>query len=140
MLQFPTYPNVQFKFFNHSIEVNLRKSIEDKVKENEDLTDLTALRILKEIQKESYILSLLTNPLITTPLSLMTTVVALSTSSEETLLMLTGKIAVGMLGGAMTGLSVQLTLNNHSISQAYLEQSKLAGKYIEQIENSPFNS
>lgn len=136
-LKIEHYPNKSFAIFSFTPEfdVNLSKSVRENLSENEQLTNATALKILKEIKLKSDVLSFLTKSIVAFPLSAGILIAGLSFPVIGTVSLIAG-IFLGALGGGMFGYCIENSLFLSLMSKAYSDQSERAGEYIKTLETT----
>ena len=131
------YPGRKFSMFSFTPEfsVDLNKSVKDKLNEGEQLTNATALKILKQIKLKSDIISFLTKSIVAISFSAGVVVAGFCIPAAGTALFVAG-IFVRALGGGMLGYSIENSFNGFlsQLSQAYRDQSQRAGEYIRTLE------
>jgi hypothetical protein len=126
------YPNQRFSLFSFSpiFHVNLSMSVRKKLNIGEQLTNATALKILKQIRWESDIASFLTKPIVCVSLSTGLIFASMYIS-------MTGVISfvANIFLGGLFGYCVENSINGFlpAISQAYADQSRLASRHINNL-------
>ena len=142
------YPNRRFDIFpfTPTVSVDLNKSVKKKLSDGEQLTNATALNILKQIKWESDILSFLTKPIVAIVLSNGVLGAGLCIPAAGIVLWL-ARIFVSVLGGGMLGFSIENSFRClgkslcikglfPQLSQAYSDQSQRANEYIRTLEGT----
>ena len=131
------YPEVLFSFpvLGCSFNVDLNESVQSKLKPGEQLTNATALKILKRIKVESDILSFLTKPIVAFPLSIGVAALGLGLTAVAGVVACIASLFFCILGGSMLGFYIKNSFNGSlpRVSEAYGAQSRLASEYIEAI-------
>lgn len=143
------YPNKNFSIFPFTpvFSVDLNKSVKEKLNEGEQLTNATALKILKQIKWKSDIFSFLTKPIVAIALSAGVFGVGLAISAAGAaglaipvvgIALVAAGLFVSVLGIAMVGHFIENSLNGllSRLSQAYRDQSQRASEYIGTLETA----
>lgn len=137
VLNIEHYPGKRFRMFSCAPEfsVDLNNSVKEKLKTGEQLTNATALKILKQIKWKSDILSFLTIPIVAISLSAGVLVAGFCIPAFNTALFV-AHIFVRVLGGMMLGFSIENSCKGFlpELSQAYSDQSQRAREYIRTLE------
>ncbi|MCP5506702.1 MAG: hypothetical protein H7A37_00135 [Chlamydiales bacterium] len=139
-------PSVAFRTFPSLVtySIDLNRSIKEKLKAGEQLTNATALKILKQIKWKSDVISFLTKPVFVISLSsgvflagMCTLIVAPFIPVAGIVLFAVG-LLFGTLGVGMLGDSIKHSLSGFLpfLSQAYGIQSRQASEYIRIIEDA----
>ena len=136
-------PNATFELpFYGLVTLDINQSIRTEMKEDKDLTNEVALRILSSIQLESDVKSFFSRPVglltlgalaFTGGLAVCITIMGFAFPLIAAII----GVASTTIGGGLIGISTTLLLFNENcfedITRAYDDQSKLAATYIEKI-------
>jgi hypothetical protein len=119
------------------VTIDMSRSVQNKLKPGEQLTNATALRILRQIKRESDVLSFFTRPIVLISLSIVGVLTATTLFLMNPILRVAGAIALVAACG-VAGYTIENTFNGFlpKVSRAYSEQSRLAAEHIRTIENS----
>ncbi len=120
--------------------VSLKESFE-KRSEGERLTNDTALKILKNIERSSTTKAFISSPIVYFPVSVLILSIGLLLPPAGFIMTALGIILSG-IGGGLLGYSIQNTFNEFlpALSEAFSEQAKLAREYIDEIRASDHES
>lgn len=131
------FPGVAFYVCNREVGIDIHKSVKEKLGKEAQLTNATALKILKEIKWKSDVLCFLTKPVVAISLSAAVLVAGFCIPAVGVAL-LAARIFVCSVGGGMVGFSVGSSVNGFlsQLSDAYSQQSRMAAIYIEGIEGA----
>lgn len=115
--------------------VDLNQAVKEKLKNGEQLTNATALRILKEIKWKSDIRSFLTKPIVAISVSLGVLIAGLCIPTAITVLTVTSML-LQILGAGMLGYSLENYWNDFlpDLSRAYSALSQKASEHITVLE------
>ena len=136
-LDIKNVPGTRFGLpFGCSFNVGVKESVQSKLKPGEQLTNATALKILKRIKLESDIKSFLTKPIVAIPLSIGVLALGLGLTAVAGVVAFVAGLFFAGLGGGMLGFCAENSLNGFlpNLSKAYRIQSIQASKYIRQID------